>query len=266
MPELAEVHFHASRWKQSEGEAFRLAWVSGEKRCCRDWDRDLGERLLGEAKLISGYTHGKRMLFAFSGGAFVEIHLGMTGSLSVEQPDYKRGRHDHLVLQGKSSILVFRDPRLFGKAALHATCDGELPAWWMELPPQPHEREFTRGRFDELLARRKGSVVKALLLRQDAFPGVGNWMADEILWRTRVRPDRRVASLNETERASLYQETRYVCREALRTIGVDYRNPPESWLFRHRWKAGGICPKTGEVLQRTTVGGRTSCWSAGWQR
>ena len=41
---------------------------------------------------------------------------------------------------------------------------------------------------------------------------------------------------------------------------------PRSWLFLHRWSDGGRCPRTGALLRRDTIGGRTSCWSPGRQR
>lgn len=91
-------------------------------------------------------------------------------------------------------------------------------------------------------------------------------MADEILWRARIRPDRAAKALTPEERAALYKALRSVCHEAIRIIGADYSDPPESWLFRHRWRDGGVCPKSGEPLKRDTIGGRTTCWSPAWQR
>lgn len=265
MPELAEVYYHASIWKASLGERFRLGWVHESARCCRALDFGLARTALAQASLLAGHTHGKRMLFEFSGGVYLEVHLGMTGSLLREAPGYQAGRHDHFGLEGERSVLVFRDPRMFGKLALHRSAEG-LPQWWQALPPQPQERAFTVKRFAGYCQRRQKRPLKAFLLDQALFPGVGNWMADEILWRTRLRPARRVGSLEESERNALYQELRWVCREALRIIGSDYSDPPRSWLFSHRWKDGGVCPATGKPLRREAVGGRSTCWSPAWQR
>nr|WP_281384128.1 hypothetical protein [Pelagicoccus albus] len=129
------------------------------------------------------------------------------------------------------------------------------------MPPEPQTDGFDRAWFDSMLARRKGSVLKALLLQQDLFPGIGNWMADEILWRARIRPDRKFGSLDDSERSELFDSIRWVSSEALRIIGKDYSDPPVSWLFKHRWKDGGICPVSGEPLLRENIGGRTTCWS-----
>lgn len=261
MPELAEVYFNASHWKASAGESFQLAWVHGQTRCCRFLDLQEVASCFSSVTLLAGYTHGKRMLFEFKGGRFLEVHLGMTGSLHRMDSEYAEERYDHFALRSERSTLVFRDPRQFGKVALHSVEGGGLPEWWRELPLEPHAAGFTRERFDTMLSRRGGSLLKPLLLQQDLFPGVGNWMADEILWRARLRPDRRLSSLSEVERTQLYRKTKWVCQKALEIIGKDYSDPPKSWLFRHRWKDGGICPVSKKELRRETIGGRTTCWS-----
>ena len=109
---------------------------------------------------------------------------------------------------------------------------------------------------------------------QERFPGVGNWMADEILWRAAIHPKRRAGSLRPAEVRALWRECRRVCRLALDTIAGrgKYLPPdlnahiPKNWLFRHRWEAGGRCPRTGAPLARATVGGRTTCWSPARQK
>ena len=37
--------------------------------------------------------------------------------------------------------------------------------------------------------------VKAVLLMQERFPGIGNWMADEVLWRAAIHPRRAAGTL-----------------------------------------------------------------------
>jgi recombinational DNA repair ATPase RecF len=54
---------------------------------------------------------------------------------------------------------------------------------------------------------------------------------------------------------------REVCAEAMDVIGKDWSDPPDTWLFNHRWKDGGRCPRSKKPLVREDVGGRTTCWS-----
>ena len=62
------------------------------------------------------------------------------------------------------------------------------------------------------------------------------------------------------ELTALRRATRFVSREALRIIGHDNSDLPDSWLIHQRWSAKGICPLHGVALQRATIGGRTTAW------
>jgi formamidopyrimidine-DNA glycosylase len=111
----------------------------------------------------------------------------MAGKLLTADPAIVPGKHEYLVLVTSTTALVFNDYRMFGKV----TCESlpekgrpgsiRLPAWWRTLPPQPHEEASNRTRFRELLHRGPRRPLKALILDQDKFPGIGNWMAEEIL-------------------------------------------------------------------------------------
>ncbi len=263
MPELAEVAYHCGRWSPGFGRRIKSVATNARTRCYRDVDaRTLEEALTGN-QLVGGRTHGKRMLFEFEKGVWLELHLGMTGSLQIRESKNGLERHDHFGLELRDSWLAFNDPRQFGRLELHRSRG--VPEFWTALPPTPVSREFDRKRFDAILSRRAKTALKSALLGQDEFPGVGNWMADEILWRARIRPDRAARSLSLEEQTALYNAVRFVCRGAMKYIAPDYSDPPKSWLFRHRWKPGGVCPKTGQPLDRTTIGGRTTCWSPAWQ-
>jgi formamidopyrimidine-DNA glycosylase len=104
------------------------------------------------------------------------------------------------------------------------------------------------------------------LLLQGGFPGIGNWMADEILWQAGVNPQRRVANLRPVEIQTLWKSARAVCRTALRTIGTQFDDPPKGWLFHQRWSRTGNCPRHGTQLQCATIAGRTTVWCETCQR
>src|SRR5205085_3928328 len=135
-------------------------------------------------------------------------------------------------------------------------------------------RQFTVTAVADFLRRRGRAPIKAVLLMQERFPGVGNWMADEILWRAAIHPARLAGSLDATEIRALHRECRNVCRQALAVIAGRGKTPPQhlnenipgTWLFKHRWRKGGTCPKTGAKLRHATIGGRTTCWSPARQK
>jgi formamidopyrimidine-DNA glycosylase len=258
MPELAEVEFYRRRWDAGLGAKITRAHLNAQKRVARGIDAAAFERALAGAKFLWSEGHGKRMLFRFSDDIWLGIHLGMTGALSVEAATFAPGKHDHLVLFQKQRALVFHDPRQFGRIQFHQ--GKKAPAWWRELPPQPHEAGFSRRFVEEFFGRRKKVPIKAALLMQEAFAGVGNWMADEILWRARVNPRRRVETLAPREVGEIWKQTRWVSRESIKRIAPAHADPPKGWLFNERWGKRGVCPRDGTPLQRAEVGGRTTAW------
>ncbi|CAN5668327.1 formamidopyrimidine-DNA glycosylase [soil metagenome] len=257
MPELAEVEYIRKQWNVGLGKKVTKVMFHPKARIFRGIEAGEFEKALTGAKLISSEARGKQMIFRFS-TATLGIHLGMTGELEVEKAGFEPGRHDHLVLVQAKQALVFSDTRLFGRV-LFARGKAD-PQWWKDLPPAIASKEFTEEAMAAFLKRRKGAPIKAVLLMQERFPGVGNWMADEILWQARISPRRLSGKLSEEEVSVLWKTIRHVCKEAVRIIGKDWGDPPDSWLINHRWKHGNDCPRCGLALARAEIGGRTTCW------
>ena len=273
MPEFAEAEFYRKRWHQAAVgrriTGVRLRPTAKIYRGTRP--TDLRRALMG-ATFLSSETQAKQMLFRFSGDAWVGVHLGMSGELHIEPAGYAAGKHDHLVLDTANHALVFTDPRMFGRVQVHR--GPTPPAWWTRIAPPILSPAFTIEAVRTFLRRRARAPIKAVLLMQERFPGIGNWMADEILWRSAIHPRRKAGSLRPAEIKVLWRECRQVCRMALNTIaGRGTYLPPDlnahipvTWLFRHRWEDGGRCPRTGVRLIREEIGGRTACWSPARQR
>jgi formamidopyrimidine-DNA glycosylase len=264
MPELAEVEYYRRQWDVGLGRRIARVSLHRGKRLFRGSAPEEIERALTGAKLLGSEAHGKQMLLRFSRDAWLGVHLGMTGELRVESAGFVPGKHDHLVLHQRGRSLVFSDARMFGRVRFHR--GKEAPRWWSSLPPAVTSRAFTIGHLRGILQRRARVPLKALLLMQEFFPGVGNWMADEILWRLRLHPRTPGAALDAAQQRALWTETRQVCRVALRTIGVDWGDPPRDWLIHVRWKKTGRCPRHRIVLERATIGGRTTAWCARCQK
>ena len=273
MPELAEAEFFRKRWHlAAHGSKITRVLIHDHAKIFRGASVAALRRALTGARFLGSETRAKQMLFHFSGDAWVGIHLGMSGELRVEPPGYKPQKHDHFVLATARPALVFSDPRMFGRVQFHR--GATPPAWWSRIAPAILSTDFTVGVVATFLRRRARAPIKAVLLMQERFPGVGNWMADEILWRAAIHPKRPAGSLSPAEVSRLWRECRRVCRLALEAIAGqgDHLPPnlnvniPRSWLFWHRWENGGRCPKTEKPLVREEVGGRTTCWSPARQK
>ncbi len=264
MPELAEVEYYRRRWDVGIGRRLTRVSLRRGKRLFRGSEPGVIETALTGATLLGSEAHGKQMLFRFSCAAWLGVHLGMTGELRVEPAAFAAGTHDHLVLHQRGRALVFSDARMFGRVRFHVGKDA--PPWWSSLPPAVTSREFTLAHLRRIMQRRARAPLKALLLMQEYFPGVGNWMADEILWRARLHPRTAAGALDATTERLFWREARTVCRGALRSIGVDWSDPPKGWLIHERWEKSGRCPRHRTILDRATIGGRTTAWCARCQK
>lgn len=258
MPELAEVEHNRKVWERGRRRKVLSVAVKNPRSPVWRGVRPAAfiSALTGKL-LTASETHGKQMLFQFGRETWVAIHLGMTGRLSLQASDYRLQKHDHLALRQAQQSLVFSDQRRFGR--LRLAQGANRPSWWTRLPPAILSPGFTKGLVADFCARRKRTPLKALLLMQERFPGIGNWMADEILWRARLNPKILAGELSPALVAKLYRSIRGLTKAALRQMDENW-GFPSTWLFSHRWEAGGHCPRCGTKLAREKIGGRTTCW------
>ena len=215
MPELAEVEWYRKQWDAGVGDEVVDLRLHPRKYIFRGTNTDaLRENLVGR-KLLRSTRRGKQMLFQFSDGNWLGIHLGMTGKTRVESANFRPGKYDHLVLYQHERALVFTDPRQLGRVRFN---HGEKePNWWRSNVPEINSCVFDQKFVDHFLDRHRNAPIKAVLLMQNGFPGIGNWMADEILWRAKVLPSKRAGKLTVRERAAIFRATKFVVRRSLET-------------------------------------------------
>ena len=119
--------------------------------------------------------------------------------------------------------------------------------------------ELTLPQLRSIVARSR-APVKAVLMNQARIAGLGNLLADEILWRAGIAPDRPASSLDAAEQVALHR----AIRSSLRTLGR--RGGSHTGDLMVARLPGGCCPRDGTPLVRGTVGGRTSYWCPLHQR
>ncbi len=114
----------------------------------------------------------------------------------------------------------------------------------------------------QLAAALAGSrvAVKARLMDQARLAGVGNLIADEVLWRAGVSPHRPAGSLTPAEVRRLHRHL----KAALQDLTV--RGGSHTGDLMDARRPGGLCPRDGQPLRRDTVGGRTTFWCPSHQR
>ncbi|KAI8982582.1 hypothetical protein BDB01DRAFT_860323 [Pilobolus umbonatus] len=127
----------------------------------------------------------------------------------------------------------------------------------------PDKEQFTQ------LVQKRAIPVKSLLLDQSFSAGVGNWVADEILYQARVHPNQYTQTLTETEINAIYDKMVYVTEYSV-SVEADESKFPMDWLMKYRWRKGkgvgkGELPN-GLKLKFITIGGRTSAYAPAVQK
>jgi formamidopyrimidine-DNA glycosylase len=117
----------------------------------------------------------------------------------------------------------------------------------------PDAAGVTPAEFRNLIT--KGAVaVKARLLDQSKIAGVGNLLADEILWKAKVSPAARTNSLQRGDADRLYRALKSALQSATAKGGVHTGD-----VIAAR-RPGGTCPRCGAEMRHGTVGGRSTWW------
>ncbi|MDQ4004822.1 MAG: Fpg/Nei family DNA glycosylase, partial [Actinomycetota bacterium] len=122
-----------------------------------------------------------KWLIAWTTGPAVLFHFGMTGNLIPARNAVGRHRHDRTIFELDSGEIRYRNMRKLGGLWLahdRAEADGLLTGLG------PDALSLDRRRFADLLRARRGRV-KAVLMDQAVLSGVGNLVADEVLWHAR---------------------------------------------------------------------------------
>jgi formamidopyrimidine-DNA glycosylase len=225
----------------------------------------LRDALTGRTLTAAG-RRGKTMWCETSGigkpaqpGPDLGIHLGMSGRIVVVSPEgeaaegggpRRRAARPHRAAWDRFALefadggrLVLVDPRRLGRVRL----DPDLDALG------PDAGQVTPEEFRSLIL--KGTIaVKARLLDQSKIAGIGNLLADEVLWQAKVSPSARVNTLQRKDADRLYRALRSALRSAIAKGGAHTGD-----VISAR-RPGGTCPRCGAPMEHGTVGGRSTWW------
>lgn len=281
MPELPEVETVCRVMRQAlQGKRITRIEVAPDSIVFAGLAPSTIEKALLRRTLREVGRHGKFFWLTMNGeGPTVFGHLGMSGWI--------RGMGRHGTRLHGHGEAPFDDPqgrpRFFklgiygaGGAGIVLTDPRRLGRVWLGSSPEADSRVKRLGRdaFDDLpsasdllsLFGRRRIPIKAVLLDQSVLAGIGNWIADEVLYQSRIAPKRSAASLTTDEVAALRRSIRSVLTRAVK-VSADHQRFPKSWLFEHRWGGTrGAEQIAGQRILREEVGGRTTAWVPTRQR
>jgi formamidopyrimidine-DNA glycosylase len=241
MPELPEVE-RARRHLESVVGRRIVAVDDRDTYVCRPHAPGELDAALSGHRVASAHRRGKFMWLETDDGPTLGLHLGMAGRIVVDPEDATGW--DRFALEFEDGgRMVLRDRRRLGRAVLNPDFSHV----------GPDAAEVGRNAFRRLIGAGR-TPIKARLLDQGAISGIGNLLADQILWQARISPQRSVSDLSTDDLDRLRREVRAAVRSAIRKGGA------HTGRFIEARRRDGACPRDGHHLERAKVGGRTTYW------
>ncbi|MEQ6885552.1 bifunctional DNA-formamidopyrimidine glycosylase/DNA-(apurinic or apyrimidinic site) lyase [Salicola sp. Rm-C-2C1-2] len=230
---------------------------------------ELPQRLIGRP--ITNVGRRAKYLLLHNERGTALVHLGMSGSLRLSQPDEARRTHDHVEIPLAERILRFNDPRRFG-AWLWSTDPPQHPLL-APLGPEPLGTAFDG---DHLYHRSRGrrASVKAFIMDAKIVVGVGNIYAAEALFMAGIHPQRPAGRVGRTRYRRLADAIQQVLMNAIELGGTTLRDFTDSQgnpgYFRQSLAVYGResepCHRCGQPLRHRVIGQRSTVFCARCQR
>ena len=278
MPELPEVETTRRGIAPAlQGATITGVWRSGKPLRWAVPDH-LPQTLTGAAVTEVG-RRGKYLLIRFPKGVLL-LHLGMSGSLRLCDPQLAPGPWDHFALAFKahdrpgSTLLRLTDPRRFGGVVWHPNAQGPVS----EHPLLHHLGiEPLEGQFDGAHLRRswqgRSQTVKQALLGGDAVVGVGNIYASEALHRAGIRPQTRCGRLSRARCEALAEAVKHILSAAIAAggstlrdfVGSDGASGHFQTLTQVYDRAGQACHRCAGTVRQIRQGQRSTYYCPGCQ-
>eukprot|EP01083_Nonionella_stella_P214375 772489_1 len=245
--------------------------------------KEFEHALIGR-KITQALRKGKHLWWEMDQGPSPAFHFGMTGGFYVKGVEgcyYQLSTVDLSEWPPKftkcfiqfedDTELCFVNKRRFGRVRLL-----KHPALYRsplkELGFDPVTEMPSVRVFGEILSKRK-APIKALLLNQKVIAGIGNWIADEVLYQSGILPEIPSAQLSMSQIKTLHRIIKKVIATSVR-LNARASDFPRNWLFHYRWEkaTASRTQTTGDSGTRGTlttdyygnpivfrvVGGRTS--------
>lgn len=164
------------------------------------------------AKLTKGKKIGQaqakgRWIFIPVDPGYILVLGEFGGKLLYHQPGSKLPKKYHLYITFEDDSFLTVTTQMWGAMELYESGEEQNREYIKDMRPTPIDPEFTYDYFTELLdtliAEKKRSA-KALLTQDQIIPGLGNAIAQDILFRSHLHPRHPIADFSIDERKVLH--------------------------------------------------------------
>ena len=271
MPELPEVetsrrgidpHISGRRVIRTVVRQNRLRWPVSEQITT----------VLPGLQITHTSRRGKYLMIHTDAGTLL-VHLGMSGSLRIVDPQEPPRVHDHIDLILEHGIAVrYHDPRRFG-AMLWTADDPMQHALLSHLGPEPLSINFD-GAYLYRRSRGRKVPLKSFIMDSQVVVGVGNIYANEALFLAGIRPLTEAGKLSRMRCDRLAEQIKLVIARAIEVGGTTLRDfvggDGQPGYFRQSLnvygRGGQPCLVCGGTLTELRVGQRSTVFCRRCQR
>ena len=232
----------------------------------------------------------KFLIFEFNKNFVMLVHLGMTGKfffVDKKEKKFKTSfyynlnkltdqKHNRVVFCFKNKEkLIYNDVRKFGFIKLYDSDKLKKISHLKYLGPEPLEEKWNSKYFKKYILNRKRSV-KNILMDQKFISGLGNIYVNEILFQSKVRPERKVSKLNDDEINKIVNYSKKILRRSIKLGGSTIKDfssdNGKKGIFQQHFKVygrkGEKCSNTdcNNSIIRTVISNRASFFCKSCQK
>ncbi len=232
----------------------------------------------------------KFLIFEFNKNFVMLVHFGMTGKfffVDKKEKKFKTSfyynlnkltdqKHNRVVFCFKNKEkLIYNDVRKFGFIKLYDSDKLKKISHLKYLGPEPLEEKWNSKYFKKYILNRKRSV-KNILMDQKFISGLGNIYVNEILFQSKVRPERKVSKLNDDEINKIVNYSKKILRRSIKLGGSTIKDfssdNGKKGIFQQHFKVygrkGEKCSNTdcNNSIIRTVISNRASFFCKSCQK
>ena len=194
------------------------------------------EELLKNKTIKKVTRFAKYIILNFLDGSFCLIHLGMSGTIHLIKKNCLNKftntsfynspilyeRHNHVEIQFEDLSIIYNDPRRFGFFKFINNKE-DLKNRFSHLGPEPFFKSFNSKYLSTYFLNKKKDI-KTFLIDQKFVSGIGNIYASEILFLSRIKPEKLAMKLSINECKKIILFSRKVLNKAIKKGGSSIRD------------------------------------------
>ncbi len=221
-------------------------------------------------EIVDITRRGKFLIFELS-NYYLVSHLRMEGKYFIKNIDEEINKHEHVIFYFDDFTLRYHDTRKFGKMYLVDKDKLYTDTPLSHIGLEPWDDKLTVNYLKEKYYG--NNHIKTLLLNQDIIAGIGNIYADEILFLSKINPNKLGKDLTNKELDSIIKNTRIVLEQGIKNKGTTIHSftslgvvgDNQNHLLVHT-KEGMPCVNCNTLIKKIRVNGRGTYYCPNCQK